>query len=444
MEQNQYILTKCLLTSDKLGGFNSEFIDILPLVLEINLYESIYDMCVTGDISLLDDKSLFDEINFSGTEKLRLEIAGLDRDAEPIIQKTFIMDAIKKEGRATNSSAAYTFSLIEEHGVLATTQKLRNSYRGSIDKIIQKIAAGYLNKNVDVSYLGDAITIQNEIRVIIPNLNPNKAIKWLTSRATTKTGSPYFIWTTLHDNNFRFGNLDTMYSQEPWNTELPYTFNPSNANLAEKLNELEKAFIINGLFPGSSQYLLNCIVEGHYGANQETTNLNTGQIERRHFNVLNTLNNLHLEGIVDRRKQNVYDETYTINNKSLGQHDALNIHSILSTGTYGSFKSYHDEFDKDLLTKKLESASINNLLLKNTFEVTVPGTGFLIGRATVGDTVNLKIVNSNIEISNKPEERSLIDRKKSGKHLITKLRHTFRGTKHEVMMQVASFEQESV
>ena len=130
--------------------------------------------------------------------------------------------------------------------------------------------------------LGDATTIQNEIRVIIPNLNPNKAIKWLTSRATTKTGSPYFIWTTLHDDNFRFGNLDTMYSQEPWNEKLPYTFNPSNTNLAEKLSELEKAFIIN-IFPNKSQYLLNCIVEGHYGANQETTNLNTGQIERRHY-----------------------------------------------------------------------------------------------------------------------------------------------------------------
>ena len=37
------------------------------------------------------------------------------------------------------------------------------------------------------------LTIQNEIRVIIPNLNPNKAIKWLMSRATTKTGSPYFF-----------------------------------------------------------------------------------------------------------------------------------------------------------------------------------------------------------------------------------------------------------
>jgi|TARA_B100000123_G_C25713006_1_gene420834 hypothetical protein len=444
MEQNQYIITKCHLSSDKLGGFDTNTIDIQALVLEINLYESIYSMCITGEISIIDDKSLFDEINFTGTERLHLEIAGLDRDSEPVMQKIFVMDAIKQESRASNSQAAYTFSLIEEHGILATTRKLRNSYRGSLDEIIKKIAVGHLNKNVDISYLEDTITIQNEIRVIIPNLNPNKAIKWLTSRATTKTGSPYFIWTTIHDDNFRFGNLDAMYTQEPWNEKLPYTFNPSNANLTEKLGEVEKAFIINGIFPGPSSNLLESIVEGHYGANQETTNLNTGQIERRHFDIGNTLVNLDLEGVVDRGKQNVYDETYLLDDKVLGEYDALNIHSILSTGTYGDLKSYHDEFDKDLLTKKLESASLNNLLLKNTFEVTVPGTGFFLGKATVGDTVNLKIVNSNLDVNEKSTESELIDKKKSGKHLITKLRHTFRGTKHEVMMQVASFEQEAL
>ena len=154
-----------------------------------------------------------------------------------------------------------------------------------------------------------------------------------------------------------------MYTQEPWNEKLPYTFNPSNANLTEKLGEVEKAFIINGIFPGPSSNLLESIVEGHYGANQETTNLNTGQIERRHFDIGNTLVNLDLEGVVDRGKQNVYDETYLLDDKVLGEYDALNIHSILSTGTYGDLKSYHDEFDKDLLTKKLESASLNNCLL---------------------------------------------------------------------------------
>ena len=49
-----------------------------------------------------------------------------------------------------------------------------------------------------------------------------------------------------------------------------------------------------------------------------------------------------------------------------------------------------------------------------------------------------------MEKDEKSTESELIDKKKSGKHLITKLRHTFRGTKHEVMMQVASFEQEAL
>ena len=64
----------------------------------------VYTLCgLTGDISIVDDKSLFDEINFTGTERLRLEIAGLDRDAEPMMQKTFIMESIKQESRASNS-----------------------------------------------------------------------------------------------------------------------------------------------------------------------------------------------------------------------------------------------------------------------------------------------------------------------------------------------------
>ena len=46
------------------------------------------------------------------------------------------------------------------------------------------------------------------------------------SRATTTTGSPYFLYASIHDDNLRFGNLDTMYTQTPWNNELPYVFNP--------------------------------------------------------------------------------------------------------------------------------------------------------------------------------------------------------------------------
>ena len=141
-------------------------------------------------------------------------------------------------------------------------------------------------------------------------------------------------------------------------------------------------------------------------------------------------------------KQNVYDDEFLLKNKPLALFDAMNIHSVVSTGTYGDYKSYHDEFDKSLLTKKLESSVIKNLLLKNTMSVAVPGTAFFLGKATVGDTVNLKVVNSNIEVGNQSSEDDLLDKKKSGKHLILELRHTFVGEKHKVLMQVAKLEAE--
>ena len=139
MQQSQYIITEASLTADRLGGFETEFIDIRNLIIELSLYESIYDMCITGEITILDDKSLFDEIDFRGTEKLRIKIAGKDKDIEPVMEKTFILDSIKQENRGSNSQGVFTFSVIEEHGILATAQKLRNSYRGSISNIITKI-----------------------------------------------------------------------------------------------------------------------------------------------------------------------------------------------------------------------------------------------------------------------------------------------------------------
>ena len=437
--QSQFVITECNLFTDRLGD---EFVDLTQMIIELSFEESIYEMCIYGEISILDDKGFFDKLNFQGTERLEITIASTTQSLEPAVQKVFLMNSIKKESKGSNSQTVYTFSLIEEHGILSSTQKLRNSYRGSISDIIQKIAITYLKKNIDTSYTGELETVQNNLRVIIPNLNPIKCIKWLLSRMTTTTGSPYFVWSTVQDSNLRFGNLDTMYTQKPWNEKLPYTFNPANISTAEEGTEFEKSFIVNEIFPGSSSNLLKTILEGHYGANQETTNLNTGQIERRHYSIFNTLVGLHNQKTIEILNQNIYDDVYTVDNKTLGDYDAQNIHSVMSTGVYGDFKSYHDEFDKSLLTKKLERESINNLLLKNTYLLGVPGNGFFMGKAAVGDTVNLKIVNSNLDVGENTGEDNLTDRKKSGKHLITQLKHIFQGSRHKSVMEVAKLERE--
>ena len=70
--------------------------------------------------------------------------------------------------------------------------------------------------------------------------------------------------------------------------------------------------------------------------------------------------------------------------------------------------------------------------------VEVPGTAFLVGKAAVGDIVNLNIRNDNTE--NATNEDNTLDQNKSGHYLIHDLRHTFRETSHEVTMTVCKLE----
>ena len=447
-KSQQFKLTKAHITADRFGGFDTKFFDVKNQVAEINIYESIEEPSLSGTIAILDDKSLYELINFNGTERIRLEMAGLGKETDPVFEKTFIMTNIIRQIKGNDKSSMYVFDLIDEHGFISQAERLRGSYRGRIDDIVKGICLTQLKKSVDISYQflsrRDRVdAIQDDIRVIIPNLSPINACKWLLSRATTQTGSPFFLWASIHDENLRMGNLDVMYRQTPFNDKLPYTYNPSNVNVAEDKSEFEQGFTVKSLGLGEMGDTLHMVANGTIGSSQSITNLNTGQIMRQHYNVQQTINNLAFQNTIALRRQNVFDNKFKLKNKFINEYEGQNIHQVVSTGTYGKFKSYHDEFEEGRHLKKLESASIKDLLVKNMMSITVPGTAFFLGKAAVGDTVNLSIVNDSLEVGKQSNADDMLDKNKSGKHLIYDLRHTFRGTEHEVTMNVCKLERES-
>ena len=446
-KSQQFKLTKAHISADRFGGFDKKFFDVKNQVAEINIYESIEELSLTGTIAIVDDKSLYELINFNGTERIKLEMAGLGKDTDPVFEKTFIMTNIVKQLKGNDKSSIYVFDIIDEHGFISEAERLRGSYRGRIDDIVKRISLTQLNKSVDISYQflskKDRVdAIQDDIRVIIPNLSPINAIKWLLSRATTQTGSPFFLWASIHDENLRLGNLDVMYRQTPFNDKLPYTFNPSNVNVAEDKTEFEQGFTIKGLGLGEMGDTLHLVANGSVGALQSITNLNTGQIMQQHYDVQRTINNLDQQDVIKKKNQNVFDRKFKLKNKLINEYQGQNVHQVVSTGTYGKFKSYHDEFEEEKHLKKLESASIKDLLVKNMMSITVPGTAFFLGKAAVGDTVNLSVVNDNLEVGKQSNADDMLDKNKSGKHLIYDLRHTFRGTQHDVTMNVCKLERE--
>ena len=446
-KSQQFKLTKAHISADRFGGFDKKFFDVKNQVAEINIYESIEELSLTGTIAIVDDKSLYELINFNGTERIKLEMAGLGKDTDPVFEKTFIMTNIVKQLKGNDKSSIYVFDIIDEHGFISEAERLRGSYRGRIDDIVQRISLTQLNKSVDISYQflskKDRVdAIQDDIRVIVPNLSPINAIKWLLSRATTQTGSPFFLWASIHDENLRLGNLDVMYRQTPFNDKLPYTYNPSNVNVAEDKTEFEQGFTIKGLGLGEMGDTLHLVANGSVGASQSITNLNTGQIMQQHYDVQRTINNLDQQDVIKKKNQNVFDRKFKLKDKLISEYQGQNVHQVVSTGTYGKFKSYHDEFEEEKHLKKLESASIKDLLVKNMMSITVPGTAFFLGKAAVGDTVNLSVVNDNLEVGKQSNADDMLDKNKSGKHLIYDLRHTFRGTQHDVTMNVCKLERE--
>ena len=446
-QSQQYKITKATITADRLGGIDGNKLDVRTSIAELNIFESLDKPYLTGQVVILDDKALFDKINFQGTERLSIDMASVDNDLTTVMSRTFIMTGIEDSVKSNDNgkSSIYSFTLLDEHAFLSSLKKISKSFNGNIDEIMIKLLATEMKLDIDTSYLalpnggGTSLPVQANMRGIIPNLSPIDAIKWLCNRATTITGSPFFVYASMHDNNLRLGNLDSMLSQKAWNSRLPYTYNPANVSSAESQTEFERTFTIKALKTSRMANTLNLIQQGAVGASLENTNLNTGKVSKSHHSIRNVLDRLKKSNVIGDH-QNVFDPMFQVGDTLVDEYDSIKYHTVTSTGVYGRKKSYHDEYDTNQFKKKLESRAILNHMHKNTLNVVVEGAGFIISKASVGDIVNLKVVNDNVENSSTANEGDLIDKAKSGDFIIYDTRHTFQGTQHTVSMNLCKLE----
>jgi len=448
-KSQQFKITEALISADRFGGFEALSYDVRTSIVEFNVYESLDKAYLTGTVAILDDKGLFDAISFNGTELFRISMCSLDNELDPIFQKTFYLTNVERSVKSNDNgkSSIYLFSFIEPHAFKSRLTKISKSFNGSLEQSVIKTVARDLNKDVDISYMTTATgnrrnAIQTKVKGIIPNLTPIQTIDWLLSRATTNTGSPFFCWSTIHDDRLRLGNLDVMLKQTPFNSKLPYTYNPSNVSIAEDGGDETQGFIIKEIISKNTGNTLKLIDAGSVSANLGNTNLNTGQISNNHFTFRKTLNKLQQEQVIDIEQQNIFDPYLKIQDVLFDDYDAMKYHTLTSNGTYGTSKSYHDETEPNLFIKKLEGRALKNHLFKNQFQAVVTGTAFFLAKAAVGDIVRLKVVNDNTEVTDRSSEDDLLDKSKSGDFLIYDIRHTFQNTSHTVNMNLVKLVRE--
>ena len=427
-QDQQFKIVEAFITADR---FVDKEIEVSSQVYELIIYEDLESAWLTGSVIITDDTGFLSKIEFKGSESLTIRIAGAEENGDPIIDKTFIMYALEKNVRVNDTSSTYMFQLIEPHAYINSLKPYSRAYTGSIEKIISQILNGELQKDVDLSYLTRGTTAQGEIKYIVPYLTPIEACEVLVDRGTSDYGSPLFLYASIHDDNIRLGDLDTILIQDAFNDKVPYVYSQAATQSASSLDPALASTQVLALDFKNPVDTLMQAEEGFFGSFYTSTDVSTGISYRAKITMENTLNDLRTNEIIDVDAiQDVYDESQEINDRPINDYNSLYWHQVTSTNIYPDYKSYHDANSNSEYALKVRANILRQALLSNTVTMVVPGIAFLISKATVGDVCKMNV------LSPQGDDVKIYDERWSGDYIVYRTKHVFRETTHNVTCDI--------
>ena len=428
-QSSDYIIEKVEL--NHVGRF-IEPVDIPTLTSAIEIYEHLDKPYLSGNIILTDFSKVYNRADLQGAESLTI---GLKKSKNgPIYEKTFIIDLVETK-KLNDNTENIMLHLTEEIAFKSNLYNVNRSYRGKPSDIVANIANQFLSKVVNV--IGEN-NYQGDMNVIVPNMNPLESMVWIKNRATDKDGYPYFLFSTLSNDELYLVNLSDILSAPSLNKKNPYFYGQSSASS----ESFKRFMIIHDYRHKNAENMVRLIKKGLIGGTHHYYNTNEAQDIAVNFNIQTELQESIAEKNDDQSQMNVADD-FTFDDVKLQDHNAREIFHIASSGAYsigkGTYNSYDEEGTQGGHKKKLIASALKNLLAKSTIEIRVSGREFIEGthsesiHYTIGNSITLMFM-SNI---NSTLQHQKIDPKKSGDYIIFQAKHTFVGERHDLTLLCA-------
>ena len=198
-------------------GFDSSQrgVDIKKLVVEFNIYESIYKSAITGSIVIADTINLIGRLPIQGTERLSFKLATPGAHADE-----HLIDCTERTGhpmhiykltdrqQVSEGQQTYTLHFCSREFLRNMRTKVSQTYSGTFDTMVQSIFQ-------DKDYLDSRKTLfsektRNQDKITIPNLNPFAAIELISRRslANERKGAGYHFYET--SKGFHFRSFESM------------------------------------------------------------------------------------------------------------------------------------------------------------------------------------------------------------------------------------------
>lgn len=415
-------------------------IDITANVGEVHLYEHIEKPYVSALLVVLDDFAMRERLHIKGSERITLTFKSTDpSDASDPITKFFFISKVLDVKTVNDRTEMLSIELVEDHFWINSVKQISKSYTGELDAICEEIFSDQLGKSVQrKDFTG---TAQGVRKVVVPYMRPINAVQWIKTRASTATGSPMYVYSTLYDDDITISDLDGLMIKDPVNLNQPLLYTES-LNTLDAFEDVKRPYIqILNYKEGLGQDTLTLYERGGIGSLYSMTDAGTGLSDESHVSIRNVLDDLKSNNVLKTRSlQNVYDEEFQVADRFTDEYNSLNTFQITSGKTYNQYANFHDETDEVFSRLKSRTRIINLALRKDRMEILMDGSPWMESGVSVGAKLRILFLNSNTK-RDRENLADQIDYKKSGDYLVVACHHSLIEEKHRVTAKITKLEQ---
>jgi hypothetical protein len=382
-------------------------IDVTDLFVAMRFKESLYNPTLSGTIILVDAVALLENLPVIGQETLTITMSRGD-----ILKKyVFKTTHVERQIQQNDFTIQYALNLVQESYYNNNCTLISQSYKGKLSNIIKDIYTEHLKveeKDLDIEE-----TIGN-YSLVIPRWTPYNTIIWCARRARSGDNAPMFAYNTLNHGT-KFKSLTTLFNQTQ--TEK-YTRRSINKEITQKNTQ-------RGDFEDFDNYVktpikftpmeigptLESLNDGGYASRTVLIDTREHTYNEKIFNY-----NEEFDRLPHLAKEPMVSETFTVKDKPLWNNpDTTQTIFTHSSRSFGENYAYNS----DALNISPYIRSYLNTLNNYRYRLTVSGRFDL----HVGALVELEINKNRLHTLNDPDDA--LDIRRSGKHIITGLKHQF-------------------
>jgi len=237
-------------------------LNILDYLVELNLYESIFNPVVSGTLTLSDSTNLLSLFPLIGEEFIFVNILTPSLDDGSRIFKTFKVYSIANKAYAKDGSTLiYQLNIISTEAFNDTLNPLFKAFKGTPEEIINNIFLNYLQavRNAPLSSYAknsdDAVKTSltfldspnNVLKFVSPGWSPIQCINWVASKSlpAKDKAANFLFWETT--KGFYFGSTNKIFTNVNKVQNGTYVYSESFINTLGPDEKAKAMFSIKSL-----------------------------------------------------------------------------------------------------------------------------------------------------------------------------------------------------